>query len=308
MIQMVTELRFPAMGTEAHVVIVGGSDDLMAVATARTAELERRWSRFLPDSEINRVNRNAGRPVAVSTDTFLLVSRSVEAWKALGGAFDPTVLASMHALGYDRTFVDIVDGPVGELLPTRGCADIVLDPQLRTVRLPIGIGLDPGGIGKGLAADVVTAELMNSGAKGVCVNLGGDLRVEGISPTGDGWALGIADPYRADRVLSTVTMSTGAMVTSTTLERAWVRNGRRVHHLINPLTGAPAESDLTTVTVLNDRAWWAEAVAKAALITGSAVAVSLIAAVGATGVLVSGPDQFQLLPGLDQAIPLVPTS
>ena len=79
------DVRFRAMGTDVHVAVVGAAANLLELAEQRIRELERRWSRFLDDSEISTLNHNPGRPVVVSADTFELVTRAVEAWRATGG-------------------------------------------------------------------------------------------------------------------------------------------------------------------------------------------------------------------------------
>jgi FAD:protein FMN transferase len=178
---------------------------------------------------------------------------------------------------------------------------------LRTVMVPIGVGLDLGGIGKGLAADLVVAEMIGFGARGACVNIGGDVRVDGVSPAGDGWELGIADPFDDRRFLTTVRISNGALVTSSTKMRAWVQGGRSVHHLINPLTGEPSESDLVSVSVLTADAWSGEALAKAMIIVGIETAQQLAAVSGVTGVLVADGEGHFRLPGLDQFTPVAAT-
>ena len=91
------------MGTDAHIVVVGATPDHARRAVDRVADLERRWSRFRPDSEISQLNRNAGWPTIVSAETFELVAAAVNAWSATNGRFDPTVLQAMVANGYDRT-------------------------------------------------------------------------------------------------------------------------------------------------------------------------------------------------------------
>jgi FAD:protein FMN transferase len=174
--------------------------------------------------------------------------------------------------------------------------------------VPVGVGLDLGGIGKGLAADLVVAEMIGFGARGVCVNLGGDVRVDGVSPNGDGWELAIGDPFDEARFLATLRVSTGALVTSSTKMRAWVQGGRSVHHLINPLTGGPSESDLVSVSVLTSDAWAGEALAKAMIIIGIETAQQLAAAAGVTGVLVADGEGHFRLPGLDQYTPLTTAS
>ena len=113
------------------------------------------------------------------------MERAVSAWQVTRGRFDPTVLTALENAGYDRTF-EAVDRdrmePVGPARPAPGCALIELDRLVRAVRLPAGVRLDLGGIGKGYAADLVATELHRAGAAGVCVNLGGDLRVVGEPP------------------------------------------------------------------------------------------------------------------------------
>src|SRR5690242_3981796 len=91
------------MGTDAHVSVFGDSG-LLVQARSRIDDLERRWSRFLPDSELSRLNRAAGHPVAVDEETFSLIALAVHAWRETGGRFDPTVLDAVCAEGYDRSF------------------------------------------------------------------------------------------------------------------------------------------------------------------------------------------------------------
>ena len=127
-----------------------------------------------------------------------------------------------------------------------------------------GHGFDPGGIGKGLAADLVSAELLAAGAEGVLVNLGGDLRVRGRGPDQGDWPLSVADPFRPDVELLRLAIGDGALATSSRLLRRWRnRRGIEMHHLLDPATGAPTDTDVVAVTVLAGDAWWAEALTKA---------------------------------------------
>src|ERR1019366_5694343 len=93
-----------AMGSAAHVIVVGGDDHLIEVAQSMIDDLERRWSRFLDDSEISELNRHAGSFVAVSSPTVVLIERAVEAWRLTGGTFEPTVLGAVVRSGYDRSY------------------------------------------------------------------------------------------------------------------------------------------------------------------------------------------------------------
>lgn len=279
------------MGTRAHVIVDADELDraelLARAATARLRHLERAWSRFLPDSEISAINRDAGMPVSVGADTALLVERSVEAWHRTGGRFDPTVLGALLAAGYDRDFRELADRPVATTAPTRpapGCGGIVVDGLRVTV--PPETGIDPGGIGKGLAADLVVDLVMTAGAAGACVNVGGDLRVAGRAPGAGPWTVGIEHPLRARTELGRVKLSDEALVSSWRTRRAWGEAGDRRHHLIDPTTGEPAWSGLAGVTVLAPDAWWAEALATALFLAGPDDAAGIVAHHGVAALLV----------------------
>jgi len=274
------------MGTDAHLVVVGGADGLVERARRRVDDLEARWSRFLPGSEVSALNDQAGTFVPVSPDTVLLVERAVEAWRLTGGAFDPTVLGALVRAGYDRSFELLGPTPPGG--PSQlgiGAADIAVGGG--GVCLPPGTGFDPGGIGKGLAADVVCAEAMAAGAEGACVNLGGDVRVAGVGPQGGAWTVALEHPW-GKRPLALLGVADGAVATSTTLRRRWHTGGEARHHVIDPQTGLPSTTDLTLATVVSADAWVAEALAKAVLLAGSAHPFDILGGTGASGLTVDG--------------------
>jgi thiamine biosynthesis lipoprotein len=281
----VREARFRAMGSDAHFIVVASDSGLLDAAVARIDELERRWSRFIATSEISELNRRAGDPLRVSPDTVLLVQRAIAAWRLTGGGFDPTVLGAVIRAGYDRSF-DELEPTVrpGTSTLRSGCADIVVSGS--TVTLPAGVGFDPGGIGKGLAADIVVAELVQAGAEGVCINLGGDLRVSGRAPEGKDWTVAIEHQLAVEPIVL-VALKDGAVATSTTLRRRWQIDGRERHHLIDPWTGEPSESDLTLVCVVAGEAWIAEVLAKAELLRGSTRAFDLVGGTGAEAIAVT---------------------
>ncbi|NUS75342.1 MAG: FAD:protein FMN transferase [Streptomyces sp.] len=279
------EIRFPAMGSDAHVMVVGGAPELLERAKERIAALERLWSRFRPDSDLSRINSGAGQAVSVAPETVEVVRRAVEAWELTGGLFDPTVLTALEAAGYDRTFTKVADShdPAASAGPVPGCPGIVADGD--SVLVPEGTRLDLGGIGKGYAADLVAYELRTAGVAGALVNLGGDVRVSGVPPTEAGWIVSVADPWQGGEDLVSLAVAEGAVATSSRLRRRWRRGGQEAHHLIDPRTAAPAAGDIAAVTVVAQQAHWAEILAKAALIAGPGPGTELLAAQGAAGLL-----------------------
>ena len=301
-------LHFRAMGTDCQILVIADGDsasELVQLGRDRVEMLEQCWSRFRPDSDLNHLNEWAGRgPVPVSEDLLLLVERMVDAWQLTSGLFDPTVLAAMRAHGYDADFDIVAARPAGSisdivLASSPGMSGVVVDHDAGTVTLPVGIGLDPGAIGKGLAADVIAEELSSAGATGVLVNLGGDVAIAGLDTTP--WAVAVQDerrdPADPDRVMTVLhfdgdTTRLGT-ATSTTLKRRWAQ-GRR-HHVMDPRTGTMSTSPLVQVTVVAATAWEAEVLATAALLLGPAEAMDLLSANELTAIVMT-PDDVTTVP------------
>ncbi|QYG93510.1 FAD:protein FMN transferase [Iamia sp. SCSIO 61187] len=276
------------MASEVRIVAVDAPSGSTTRAMARIDELERRWSRFRPTSDISRINRAAGAEVPVSSDTIVLVAAMVEGWRSSAGRFDPTTLPDLVGAGYGRS---VVDGCPAVPLPAaarRGAdlREIVLDPLASTVRVPAGTVLDPGGIGKGLAADLVATDLVDAGAGGVLVSIGGDLVVAGTPPRRDRWAIDVEDPLAPATAIVTLHVDRGGIATSSTESRRWRVHGAPRHHLIDPTTGHPARTDLASATVVAETAWQAEVAATAALLLGRGDGLAHLAGEGLAGVLV----------------------
>lgn len=284
------------MGAPTTITVAGGSPALGAEAIDRLDDLERHWSRFEPESEISRLNRRGGAWTTVSVDTYMLLERAEHARRWTGGLFDPLLLKELEALGYDRDFALLVQEqhetsgraePVrtptrdGPRRPATKRNAIGLDPARRRVRLPHDAAFDPGGIGKGLAADIVCTELMASGAGGALVNVGGDLRVAGTSASGDPWVVAALHPPDARRVLQT-SLTDGGMATSSPALRRWRDEHGEHHHLLDPRTGTARDDLPAAVTVLARTGWQAEVLCKAALFAdGTHEAVEWVRATGA---------------------------
>jgi len=131
---------------------------------------------------------------------------------------------------------------------------VLLDVECRQVTVPDGMLLDLGATAKALAADRAAARIEAETGCGVLINLGGDISVGGLPP-GGGWLVGVADDATFDTTTASVrqhqvvVLKDGGLATSSVLGRAWQRGGARLHHIIAPRTGMPAQSCLRTVTV-----------------------------------------------------------
>lgn len=288
--------QFRAMGSDAHLVLHGAPSGLAEWAVAEVERLERLWSRFAADSDLSLLNADAGHgPHRVHPLTFAAVQAALDMHRTTDGLFDPTVLDALVGLGYDRTFreidrerTDLPDVP----RPTPGIVDIVIDVDEHTVSLPPGVHIDLGGIGKGMAADMVAEGAIDRGAVGSAIGLGGDVRIAGRGPDDEGaWDIHVEHPLDESRELTVHRLTDSgpcAIVTSTTMMRTWRRAGASLHHLIDPRTGTSAVTDLAAVVVAGPEAGWSEVMAKAALIAGSRRGAVLLEAAGARAWLVHG--------------------
>jgi thiamine biosynthesis lipoprotein len=273
-----TELR--AMSCAASIGTTGSDSDAVERAVHRICELEQRRSRFLDDSEISGLNRAGGAARRCSPDTIALVIALVRAWHATDGAFDPTLLGSLVELGYaaSRGDATLRTSLAPTVTPAGDPGRVLVDEVAGVVRLPAGTSLDPGGLGKGLAADIVVSELLADGVEGALVEIGGDLRVAGRPPESGGWCVAIDHPLGGERELLSV--RDGGVATSTSRIRCWIADGELRHHVLDPSTRRPADHDVVGCTVIAGTAAWAEAFTKVAFVRGVGAAIDLYEAGG----------------------------
>ncbi len=288
-----TERWFHAMGSEVHVQVLADRTDLVADVGEQLGELEECWSRFRPSSELCRLNEDRRTSIGVSPLLMAPLHRARVAWDLTEGRFDPTVHDSLRAAGYAETFPTTATrrGDLTRCRPADGMGAVTLDLERNVIERPSGLRFDLGGIGKGLAADIIATRLVERGAAGVCIGMGGDVRVAGTAPPG-GWVVPVEDPRgagseRLGDIWFDATLDAGAIVTSTRLFRAWTTvSGERAHHIIEPASGRPAEAGVDAAVVAAAEAWWAEALAKAALVAGPVEGRQLLERHGATGWIV----------------------
>lgn len=261
---------FHAMGTTVSLFApTGALPEARRVTCALFDKWERTLSRFRPESELSRLNASAGLRVAVSPLLLTTLLKALDAARATRGVFDPTILQRMIEIGYDRDFAALPSrlpaAPAGRRSRTSAWREIVVDEERRLVRLPAGVGLDFGGIAKGLAVDAALDQLVEMGATPALVNAGGDLAVYGAPPDLPAWP--IVAPGRNERWV--IGLERGALATSGLERRHWMQGNQSRHHLIDPATGEPSASGLWSVTVVAGACAQAEVAAKTALILGA---------------------------------------
>jgi len=270
---MLRSSSFHCMTSEIELFVDAG-DARQARKALRSAErlfqeVEARFSRFRADSELVHLNQTQDEAVRVSPDLAELVDLALAAARASDGIFDPTVIDALEAAGYDRSIESIRTGgthPPRRIAPQPDrWKQVMVEPTGGTVRLPAGVRLDLGGIGKGWAADRAGAMLQPLGAG--MVSAGGDIRAWGDqlgAQPGQGWLVTLDHPEQPGRDLAWLRVRDGAVATSSITARRWPGG----HHLIDPRTARPANTDLLSVTALAPTVVQAEVAAKVALILG----------------------------------------
>ncbi len=256
--------RIMATEVSAHVAAEPGeewaAEESITACMTWLKEVETRLTRFNEQSELSRLNAAAGTWQSVSPLLFEALEVAAQAAQESDGLFDPTLLAVLEALGYDRDFAAIQRGEQGEQGERGGAATqtlwvgegaataggwraIELDHAQLRVRLPFGVRIDLGGIAKGWAADVAL-ERCFAPNQSALINVGGDMRARGGPAEGHPWPIALAataEAMRADPLsLPVVALGAGGLAVSGAQVRWWYHHGQRQHHLIDPRTGAPA--------------------------------------------------------------------
>ncbi|HTX32776.1 MAG TPA: FAD:protein FMN transferase [Solirubrobacteraceae bacterium] len=272
---------FPCFGSRCTVLVQGqGPAGTAPKATARVKRRLLDWhaqfSRFQAASELCRLNRDPRSCVPVSAMMTRFVEAALGAARLTGGLVDPTLVREVEQAGYAEPFagasvslpVFVASAPErrpAEPHPAARWREVSVDRRAGTITRPPGLQLDSGGIAKGLFGDVLAPVL--SLHESFAIEAAGDLRLGGAAQRTR--AVHVADPFHADATLHTFEMASGAAATSGTSRRSWIGpDGQLGHHLLDPSTGRPAFTGLVQVTALAPTGVEAEALAKAALLTG----------------------------------------
>ncbi|HZL48249.1 MAG TPA: FAD:protein FMN transferase [Solirubrobacteraceae bacterium] len=289
-------------------------------------EIDRACSRFRADSELERVNAGAGAPVRVGPLLLEAVEVGLRAARLTDGDVDPALGEALTIAGYDRDY-ELLDCPAAKrddtvakcrehrvsaasrspedrregprVLARRiaGWRTIAVDHQHSTIHVGRGVRLDLGATAKALAADRAAHAAHEATGAGVLVSLGGDIALAGPGPAG-GWRVFVTDDHRAslDCEGQTIAISSGGLASSSTTTRRWIHDGQTMHHIIDPATDAPVDSEWRTVSVAAASCVDANIASTAALVRGSS-GVAWLAESGLPARLVAQDGQVLRLAG-----------
>lgn len=268
-----------ALGSLAQISIICNLDETEVINLYKELwnyiyNFERKFSRFLPGSELSKLNRNAGIKLTVSQDLIELLSAAKEMAVDTGGVYNPFILPALQMAGYDHSLVKGYETDLSDIYTHKRVASInELLIGKNWVSIPKDSAIDLGGIGKGYLADKLAIKLKDK-VKGFWISLGGDIALGGVNEQGKSWRTNIQDAKSKEggediAYAEIDNIESYSIASSGTLVRKGIKNGKPWHHLIDPRTLMPAKTDILLATVMDKSAVKADIYASCAVILGT---------------------------------------
>lgn len=309
------------MDTFCSITVVSSSrekaEEAIEAGFAEIKKLEILINYFSADSELSEINRSAGiKPVRVSKDTMDLINKTLQITRASHGAFDPSIAPliklwdfsrqnkkpSVPANNYIRNAMQLVDFEKVQI--NNKTSEVYLKEK--------EMEIDLGGIAKGYAADRAADAVKNKGIKSGLIAVAGDIMGFGLNSTGKAWKVGIQNPRPEtesekpwEDIIASLWLEDRAISTSGDYQRFFFQNGKRYHHILDPETGYPAESDLISVTVIAHEGYVADGLSTAVFVLGAKKGLELINTMGIDAVLVDANRKVLVTENLKDKIDLL---
>lgn len=235
-------------------------------------QFEKKFSRFLLESELTKLNLRTGQKVIVSSDFTDLTQKSIELSIKTNRLFNPFILPLLQKSGYAGSWPKVNNqNPELDFSQRQLCQVSDIKLSGKNITIPAHCALDFGGIGKGYILDKIAAVIESHGIKNYWLSFGGDIICAGSDIGGHGWQIGIASAKDSNKQIDTINTNGKkvAIATSGITKRKGIKKGNEWHHIIDPRTGLSAQSDIITATVVTKTAILADVFAKTLVILGS---------------------------------------
>jgi len=246
--------------------VTSPNKEASVIVFSEAKRIENLLSKYIPESEISRLNRTG--KLKVSADTFYIIKKSKEFWQETKGAFDISVTPLVELWGFsDQKYKVPGETLIKETLKLVGSDKIILHENDNVVEFKLpGMKIDLGGIAKGFALDCAVVKLKQNNISSCLINAGGQVYALGKGPEGS-WRIAIQNP-RKKQFSKIIELKDKSISTSGDYEQFFLNNGRRYCHIINPITGYPADSGIFSVTAISNSGLAADALSTAAFILG----------------------------------------
>jgi thiamine biosynthesis lipoprotein len=264
---------FRAMGTDVSLEIIADNTESAEKSIKKVQNIflknEKIFSRFLPESELSKINNNLGREVEVPREMQEVLELVLKFHELSGGYFDPRIIGNLERIGYDKDFrsnnFNTQEARVIEIENISGklTDDLKLNLGKKTVLVKKRI--DTTGIAKGYTVDEAAEYLKKEGFDNFIIDTGGDMFAQGFNGDGEDWRIGV-EGLEDDKIM--LKLHNQGIATSGISRKKWEAGGKKFHHLVNPKSPADFSWDLKTVTVIKEKTVEADGRAKVLFLMG----------------------------------------
>ncbi len=299
-----------AMDTFITITVVSDSSERAEAAIDAAFDeikrLELLINYYSPDSELSAINRAAGKSsVKVSDDTLEMLQMALDISDRTGGAFNPAIGSVIKLWDFSRQAEEHAvpsKESINKVVTLIDYRKVKIDDKKSEVFLQEeGMELDLGGIAKGYAADKAVEAIKSKGIKAALVAIAGDIKGYGIRPDGEAWRVGVQNPRQNDKddeLLTSLYLNDEAISTSGDYFRFFTKEGKRYHHIIDPRTGYPAESNVISVSVIASEGYVSDGISTGVFVLGTEEGIELLESMGIEGILVDSEMKVFLTNGL----------
>ncbi|MCI9274300.1 MAG: FAD:protein FMN transferase [Clostridiales bacterium] len=265
------------MGTYMQQTIYGsGGEEAAAAASQAVANLENRISWRKEDSDIAKLNANAGKDwITVDDSTLSMLEQCLDVAEQSNGAYDPTILPLSSLWDFGGENQHLPDRDEVERFASYVDYQILrIDMEQKEASLKNSLyALDLGGAGKGAACDAAVQSYGQSGVSCAIVAVGGSVGVYGQKPDRTDWRVAIRNPFQnleeqQNASMGTLDIHSGFVSTSGLYEKYFEQDGKLYHHILDPGTGYPVDNDLVSVTVVCDSGALSDMLSTACFVLG----------------------------------------
>jgi len=240
--------------------------EIVTCAIDEATRIESKFSRYLDDNLVYQINHSPDEFVGLDAETDRLIAFAFQCYELSEGLFDITSGILQNIWRFDGKLPVPTQQQIDEILPFIGLDRITYNKK--RLKLPEGMQIDLGGIGKEYAVDRIVGLLRDRYEPGILINLGGDIAVTGVLQSREHWCVGIEDPNRSQQAASMLNIRRGAIATSGDANRYILHRGKRYGHILNPITGWPVDDSPRSVTVGADTCTDAGIIATLAMLQG----------------------------------------
>ena len=238
-----------AMDTIMDLTAYAKNDSVLDEAEKKIEEIDKTLRRGSQDSEIYAINNN--KETKLSDETAYIMETALNIGSKTNGAFDITIAPVMDLWGfYNQKFYVPTDDEIQNALKTVDYRKVSIKDKIITK--PDETQVDLGGIAKGYTSDTIMKLLKDDGVTSAIISLGGNVQTLGTKPDGSPWKVAVQDPFDQNKYVGGVKVVDKAVITSGGYQRYFVKDGITYEHIVDPKTGKPAKSGLSSVTIVTD--------------------------------------------------------